>query len=70
MEAFEKLRSLIAEAELDVAKGMGGNKAARVRARKKMQEIKAAAQDVRQVLLAAEGGKAVEGDDQGQDASA
>lgn len=70
MEAFEKLRSLIAEAELDVAKGMGGNKAARVRARKKMQEIKAAAQDVRQVLLAAEGEKASEGDDQGQDASA
>ncbi|MBA4120468.1 MAG: hypothetical protein C0513_07200 [Isosphaera sp.] len=51
---------------MDVAKGMGGNKAARVRARKKMQEIKAAAQDVRQVLLAAEGVKGADGQDQGE----
>ena len=35
------------EAEDDVAKAEGGNKAAGTRVRKKMQEIKAAAQDVR-----------------------
>lgn len=51
MEAFDRLKSLIAEAEEDVNKGVGGNKAAKVRARKKMQEIKQAAQDVRTGLL-------------------
>ncbi len=51
MEAFERLKQLINEAEADVLKGAGGNKAARVRARKKMQEIKEAAQDVRVGLL-------------------
>lgn len=43
-------------------KGLGGNKAARVRARKKMQEIKAAAQEVRRILL--------EADAEGDEASA
>lgn len=51
MEAYQRLKDLIAEAEIDVLKGAGGNKAAKVRARKKMQEIKAAAQDVRNGLL-------------------
>lgn len=51
MEAFERLKQLIVEAEQDVLKGGGGNKAAKVRARKKMQEIKQAAQDVRVALL-------------------
>ena len=51
MVEFDALRALIAEAELDVNKGHGGNKAAKVRARKKMQEIKAAAQAVREALL-------------------
>ncbi|MGH7132211.1 MAG: histone H1 [Phycisphaerales bacterium] len=51
MEAFDRLKQLIAEAEEDVNKGKGGNKAAKVRARKKMQEIKQAAQDVRTGLL-------------------
>jgi hypothetical protein len=51
VEAFELLRRLIVEAEEDVKKGYGGNKAAAVRARKKMQEIKAAAQQVREGLL-------------------
>lgn len=51
MEAFDRLKALIVEAEVDVLKGAGGNKAAKVRARKKMQEVKAAAQDVRQALL-------------------
>ncbi len=64
MEAFERLKALIVEAEVDVLKGAGGNKAAKVRARKKMQEVKAAAQDVRQGLLDAgeQGDKAGEGE--------
>jgi hypothetical protein len=53
MQAFETLKQLIIEAEEDVRKGFGGNKAAKVRARKKMQEIKQAAQDVREGLLEA-----------------
>ncbi len=64
VEAFERLKALIVEAEVDVLKGAGGNKAAKVRARKKMQEVKAAAQDVRQGLLDAgeQGDKAGEGE--------
>ncbi len=60
VEAFELLKRLVVEAEEDVKKGHGGNKAAAVRARKKMQEIKAAAQQVREGLLArpSEGGSA------------
>lgn len=54
MEAFDRLKQLIVESEVDVLKGHGGNKAAKVRARKKMQEIKQAAQDVREALLAGE----------------
>lgn len=51
MQSFLDLKALIVEAELDVQKGFGGNKAARVRARKMMQEIKQAAQTVREALL-------------------
>ncbi len=51
METFEQLKRLVAESEMDVLKGAGGNKAAKTRARKKMQEIKAAAQEVRVGLL-------------------
>lgn len=54
VEAFDRLKQLIIEAEEDVQKGAGGNKAAKVRARKKMQEIKQAAQDVREGLLEAD----------------
>jgi hypothetical protein len=54
VEQFNKLRTLVQESEIDVMKGLGGNKAARVRARKKMQEIKAAAQEVRRILLEAD----------------
>jgi hypothetical protein len=59
MDAFNRLKQLVAEAELDVEKGASGNKAAKTRARKKMQEIKNAAQEVRVALLAGE----AEGDD-------
>lgn len=51
MQEFDTLKRLIAEAEDDVAKATGGNKAAGTRVRKKMQEIKSAAQAVRQKIL-------------------
>jgi hypothetical protein len=51
MQEFEALKRLIVEAEEDVAKATGGNKAAGTRVRKKMQEIKAAAQEVRKKVL-------------------
>ena len=51
MQEFETLKRLITEAEDDVAKAEGGNKAAGTRVRKKMQEIKSAAQEVRKKVL-------------------
>ena len=48
MEEFENLKRLIAEAEEDIKKAQGGNKAAGTRARKTMQDIKNAAQAVRE----------------------
>ena len=51
MQEFENLKRLIQESEDDVAKASGGNKAAGTRVRKKMQEIKAAAQEVRKKIL-------------------
>jgi len=42
---------MIQEVEEDVAKASGGNKAAGTRVRKKMQDIKAAAQEVRKKIL-------------------
>jgi len=51
MEQYEVLKRLVAEAEDDVQKASGGNKAAGTRVRKKMQEIKSAAQTVRAQIL-------------------
>ena len=51
MEAYEKLKALVAEVEADLLKAQGGNKAAGTRVRKQMQEIKKAAQAVRQSVL-------------------
>ena len=51
MQEYETLKGLVTEAEDDVNKAVGGNKAAGTRVRKKMQEIKAAAQAVRQKIL-------------------
>jgi hypothetical protein len=51
MEAFDKLKTLVAAAEEDVLKVDRGNKAAGTRVRKAMQDIKAAAQDVRIKVL-------------------
>jgi hypothetical protein len=58
---------LVAEVEDDVNKAVGGNKAAGTRVRKKMQEIKSAAQNVRQKILEGRGG---EGDAGGEGAEA
>jgi len=51
MEAYETLKRLVAEADDDIRKAEGGNKAAGTRVRKQMQEIKAAAQAVRVSIL-------------------
>ncbi len=51
MESFEQLKKLVAEAEADVSKWSGGNKAAGTRVRKAMQDIKEAAQEVRVKVL-------------------
>lgn len=51
MPEYETLKRLVAEAEDDVNKAIGGNKAAGTRVRKKMQEIKSAAQEVRRKIL-------------------
>ena len=51
MQEFETLRKLVTEAEDDVNKALGGNKAAGTRVRKQMQLIKQAAQDVRKKIL-------------------
>ena len=53
MEEYEKLKQLVQAAEDDVAKALGGNKAAGTRVRKSMQDVKAAAQDVRKKILEA-----------------
>ena len=48
MEKFEEIKSLIASIEEDIEKFYGkGNKAAAVRIRKTMQEVKNAAQELR-----------------------
>jgi len=50
-EEFEKLKRLVAEAEGDYQKAIGGNKAAGTRVRKAMQDIKAQAQAIRVRVL-------------------
>jgi len=52
MESFEKLKQMVAAAEDDIAKAEGGNKAAGTRARKALQDIRNAAQDIRKEILA------------------
>ena len=51
MQEYEKLKVLIAEIEMDINKAEGGNKAAGTRVRKQMQDIKQAAQEVRNKVL-------------------
>ncbi len=51
MQEYEELKRLLDEAESDIKKAEGGNKAAGTRVRKQMQQIKAAAQTVRNKVL-------------------
>jgi hypothetical protein len=53
MEAYERLKKLVESASEDVAKAEGGNKAAGTRVRKIMQDVKAAAQELRNAVLEA-----------------
>lgn len=55
MEEYERLRQLVDSVADDVAKAVGGNKAAGTRVRKVMQDIKNAAQDVRKRILEVRG---------------
>jgi hypothetical protein len=51
MQEYEKLKVLVAEIEMDINKAEGGNKAAGTRVRKQMQDVKQAAQEVRNRVL-------------------
>jgi hypothetical protein len=51
MQEYEGLKTLVAEIEADINKAEGGNKAAGTRVRKQMQNIKQAAQNVRNRIL-------------------
>ncbi len=51
MEAFDKMKQLIASVEEELKKAEGGNKAAGTRVRQAMQEVKEAAQEVRTKIL-------------------
>lgn len=51
MQEHENLKALVAEIENDINKAEGGNKAAGTRVRKQMQQIKQAAQSVRNRIL-------------------
>ncbi len=51
MQEYENLKALAAEIENDINKAEGGNKAAGTRVRKQMQQIKQAAQSVRNRIL-------------------
>ena len=51
MQEFEELKQKVAEIEQEVIKADGGNRAAGVRVRKGMQEIKQLCQKVRDRIL-------------------
>ena len=51
MQEYEELKALVEQIESDVDKAEGGNKAAGTRVRKQMQDIKQAAQKVRNRIL-------------------
>ena len=51
MEAYDRLVKLVTDAQEDIAKAEGGNKAAGTRVRKIMQDVKAAAQELRKGIL-------------------
>ncbi len=66
-DAYAQLRQMVETAEDDVRKADGGNKAAGTRVRKRMQEIKNQAQDVRKQVLEGRGGEAGAGNGGGGD---
>ncbi len=51
MQEYEDLKALVTEIEMDIGKAEGGNKAAGTRVRKQMQNIKQAAQTLRNRIL-------------------
>ena len=51
MQEYEDLKKLVEEAESDIRKAEGGNKAAGTRVRKQMQQIKSSAQTLRNKVL-------------------
>ncbi len=51
MDAFENIEKLLADVKEDYRKALGGNQAAGTRVRKVMQDIKEAAQEVREKIL-------------------
>ncbi len=51
MEQYETLKRLVADVDEDVKKAEGGNKAAGVRVRQAMQQIKDTAQAIRKGVL-------------------
>ena len=51
MESYDRLVRLVAEIAEEVSKAEGGNKAAGTRVRKAMQDVKAAAQELRVGIL-------------------
>ncbi len=51
MEAYDRLVKLVGDIAEEVSKAEGGNKAAGTRVRKAMQDVKAAAQEVRVGIL-------------------
>ena len=51
MTEYDELKAKILEAEQDIIKAEGGNKAAGTRARQTMQDIKNLAQEVRKKIL-------------------
>lgn len=51
MQEYEDLKKLVEQAEDDIRKAEGGNKAAGTRVRKQMQQIKQSAQSVRSKVL-------------------
>ncbi len=51
MQEYEQLKQLVHEIEDDIKKAEGGNKAAQTRVRKQMQDVKNAAQVIREKCL-------------------
>ena len=51
MQEYEKLKVLVAKTEMDITRAEGGNKASGIRVCRQMQDIKQAAQDVRNRVL-------------------